>query len=94
MEGSTTAQRDGVLICASVRLFAGAAEAIGARSLEYSLRAGSTLSDLVNLVASDHPAIAAMRPSLRFAVNHEFAAPEGVLSDGDEVAVIPPVSGG
>ena len=40
------------------------------------------------------PALAPGRPSLRFAVNGTYADPATTLADGDEVACIPPVSGG
>jgi molybdopterin synthase catalytic subunit len=41
-----------------------------------------------------HPVLAPGRASVRFAVNGEWAAPDVALADGDEVAMIPPVSGG
>ena len=40
------------------------------------------------------PALAAHRPNVRLARNWEYAAPDAIFADNDEVALIPPVSGG
>jgi molybdopterin converting factor subunit 1 len=41
-----------------------------------------------------HPELARFRPSVRLAKNAEYAGPDTRFSDADEVALIPPVSGG
>ncbi|MDB4970132.1 MAG: molybdenum cofactor biosynthesis protein, partial [Myxococcales bacterium] len=41
-----------------------------------------------------HPSLAGLRPAIKVAVNEEFVALDRVLSDGDVVALIPPVAGG
>jgi molybdopterin synthase catalytic subunit len=46
------------------------------------------------LLARDHPSFEEMADRLRVSVNYEFAQGESVLSEGDEVAFLPPVSGG
>ncbi len=78
----------------SVKLFAGAAEALGRREMDVTLEPGATVDTAFAAIAADHPQFTAMRPILRFAVNHQFAEPAKVLTDGDELALIPPVSGG
>jgi molybdopterin synthase sulfur carrier subunit len=78
----------------SVKLFAGAAELIGRRELTVTLPPDATVYAAFTALTAEHPEIAAMRPILRFAVNHDFAEPDRVLHDGDELALIPPVSGG
>jgi MoaE-MoaD fusion protein len=55
---------------------------------------GSTVDDAWNAVVGTVPALAAGRASLRFAVNGSYTDPATPLADGDEIACIPPVSGG
>lgn len=77
-----------------VRLFAGAAEAAGRREARLTVQAGTTIEALFDSLVRDHPRLGPMKPSLRFALNQEFVGLDQILQDGDEVAVIPPVSGG
>ena len=55
---------------------------------------GATVDDAWDAVVESVPALAPGRASLRFAVNGTYADPATTLADGDEVACIPPVSGG
>jgi len=73
----------------AVRLFAGLRELAGARALEIDLPTGAVAADVwpaLNL--GDEPA------GLLVAINKGYADPGTALSEGDEVALIPPVSGG
>ena len=73
----------------AVRLFAGLRELAGFRATEIELPEGATASGVWPALAlGDEPA------GLLLAVNHVYASRDVVLSDGDEVALIPPVSGG
>lgn len=73
----------------SVRLFAGLRERAGTGERELELPDGARLSDVWRaLELGDEPA------GLLYAVNKRYADPEQELAAGDEVAVIPPVSGG
>jgi molybdopterin converting factor subunit 1 len=73
----------------AVRLFAGLREIAGTRATELELPAGSTAADIwPALELGDEPA------GLLIAVNKSYAARDSVLVEGDEVALIPPVSGG
>ena len=83
-----------VLGVVSVRLFAGAAEAAGVRIHRISVEDGVTVDEVFDRIAGEFPALAGMKASLKFAVNQEFVEMDQSLSDGDELAVIPPVSGG
>jgi molybdopterin converting factor subunit 1 len=75
-----------------VRLFASYREAAGTNRLELTLQGGATVADLV---ASLEPRIAALRSARGLvAVNHTYVQSDHVLREGDEVALIPPVSGG
>jgi len=77
-----------------VRCFAGAAEAVGGQTLTLTLPPGSTAGDAVDRLAGQHPALAPMRPHLATAVNETYVGPDHPLEPGDELALIPPVSGG
>lgn len=77
-----------------VRLFARLRELAGADGFELELADGATAADLYSELRRRAPELPAEPGSVRVAVNREFAGWEGVLQDGDEVALIPPVSGG
>jgi molybdopterin converting factor subunit 1 len=77
-----------------VRLFAIQRELAGAREVPLELADGSTVEDAWAAVAARFPLLAPGRPSVRFARNGDYAEPATALSDNDEVAFIPPVSGG
>lgn len=77
-----------------VRLFAIQRELAGTRELTLELPAGATIEDAWHEVVERHPALAPGRPSVRFARNAAYSPASESLADGDEVAMIPPVSGG
>jgi molybdopterin converting factor subunit 1 len=77
-----------------VRLFAVQRELAGTRELAVELEDGATIEDAWAAVVARHPSLAPGRPYLRFARNAAYAPPATGLHDGDEVAMIPPVSGG
>lgn len=77
-----------------VRLFAMQREAAGTRELLLELPRGATVDDAWNAAVAAVPALAPGRSSLRFALNGEYADAGTPLADGDELACIPPVSGG
>ncbi|HEY7131184.1 MAG TPA: molybdenum cofactor biosynthesis protein MoaE [Candidatus Limnocylindrales bacterium] len=77
-----------------VRLFAIQRELAGTREVPLELARGATVADAWDAVVAAHPALAPGRPSVRFARNGEYADPSTTLEDHDEVAFIPPVSGG
>lgn len=55
---------------------------------------GATVADLFERYALRHETLRAARPSIVFARNREFTRPETPLAEQDEVAFLPPVSGG
>jgi MoaE-MoaD fusion protein len=76
-------------VTVSVRLFAGLREHAGAAERKLELPTGSRVEDVwPRLDLGDEPA------GLLYAVNKEYADRDRQLADGDEVALIPPVSGG
>ena len=78
----------------TVLLFGAAADRAGTRQTELDVESAATLDDLWPLLEERHPALSPMRDTLAFAVNGEYARGEDLVSPGDEVAVLPPVSGG
>ena len=77
-----------------VRLFALQRELAGTREIGLDLADGATVETSWAAVVERHPVLAPGRPSVRFARNGEYADATTALADGDEVAFIPPVSGG
>jgi MoaD family protein len=77
-----------------VRLFAIQRELVGSREVPIRLRPGATVDDAWSELVARHPILAPGRSSVRFARNGEYADATTTLADGDELAVIPPVSGG
>jgi molybdopterin converting factor subunit 1 len=69
-------------------------ELAGKSSDSVELRADATLRDLLAHYEAEFPRLREALPSLAFAVNQEYAGPETELKDNDEVALLPPVSGG
>ena len=77
-----------------LRFFAAAREAMGRSEMPLEVPEGCTVGDLLGRLRAEHAAFAALPREMMVSVNLEYRAPEHVLQDGDEVAFIPPVSGG
>ena len=77
-----------------VLLFGAAADRAGTKETELPVDEGVTLAELWLLLTEMHPDLVPMCDTLAFAVNGEYARGEDAVSPGDEVAVLPPVSGG
>ncbi|MBI5166825.1 MAG: molybdopterin converting factor subunit 1 [candidate division NC10 bacterium] len=69
-------------------------EAVGRRELVVEIPSGGTVAELWRSLVEEHPQLRNLSSSLMFAVNQEYVNPETPLKEGDEVAFIPPVSGG
>ena len=78
----------------TIRLFARLRELTGASELTRAVADGSTAADAWRALTADFPALADYTRSISVAVNEEYAKPETALHDGDEIAFLPPVSGG
>ncbi|MGG6296832.1 MoaD/ThiS family protein [Leptolyngbya sp. AN02str] len=81
-------------ITITLKLFAAYQEACKTAELELSLPAGSTVATVRDRLIADHPELEQWRDLTRFGINYNFAEPDSVLQHGDEVVLIPPVSGG
>jgi molybdopterin synthase sulfur carrier subunit len=81
-------------VTVTVKLFAAYQEAYGMPELVLPLPVGTTVADLCDRLLSEHPELEQWRTLTRFGVNLQFVEPDELLQDGDEVVLIPPVSGG
>jgi molybdopterin synthase sulfur carrier subunit len=77
-----------------VRLFARLRDIAGAQELVREAAPGATVEAVWAALALEFPALALYRSSLSAAVNAEYAKFGAAVADGDEVAFLPPVSGG
>ena len=77
-----------------VRLFAMQREIAGTREVELDLPSGATIEDAWSALVERFPGLASGRAAVRFAQNGAYTDATAILTDGDEVAMIPPVSGG
>jgi len=78
----------------TIRLFARLREIVGSGELTRDVPDRSTAQTAWDLLAKDFPAIGAYERAVSCAVNAEYARFSTPLRDGDEVAFLPPVSGG
>jgi sulfur-carrier protein len=78
----------------TIRLFARLREIAGASELERDVPDGSTLAMVWDTLAREFPEMAPYRRSISGAVNADYARLDAKVASGDEVAFLPPVSGG
>ena len=82
------------MITVTVKLFAGARDIVGINELPLSFPRHSLAGAVLDALEVRHPRLTEWKPYLKLAVNHAYAPLTHMLEDGDEIAVIPPVSGG
>ncbi len=78
----------------TVRLFARFRDLAGAESVAVAVPSGSTVAELRRRLALHWPASAELLTASAVAVNADYASDDRVVGPADEVALIPPVSGG
>jgi molybdopterin converting factor subunit 1 len=78
----------------TVRLFARLRDIAGAAELTRDIAQGATIRSVWRQLAGEYPELGPYERSISSAVNADYARMDQVLSDGDEVAFLPPVSGG
>lgn len=77
-----------------VLYFAYCRDLMGRESEWVTLENNARVEDLLTQCSTQRPALEQFRPTLLVAVNQEYATPDQMLVEGDEVALFPPVSGG
>ena len=78
----------------NVKFFASIREIVGKGELTLRLETNATVSDLRRMLLDLYPALTSIRIPIMIAVNRRIADENTVLSNKDEVALLPPVSGG
>jgi molybdopterin converting factor subunit 1 len=77
-----------------VKMFAAARQRAGTQATNFVLPEGATVADLRAVMSREHPALGEILPHCRIAVDRDFAADDLLLTEQQEIGVIPPVSGG
>ena len=78
----------------TVRVFARLRDIVGAPELVRDAEPGATIRTVWRDLASEYPELATYERAISAAVNAEYAKMDRAVGDGDEVAFLPPVSGG
>ena len=81
-------------ISITVKLFAVYQEVYGKSELQLEIPSQTSVSQVLEGLIAEYPKLEQWRDRTRFGVNLEFVTPETILQNGDEVVLIPPVSGG
>ncbi len=77
-----------------VRVFASVREILGRPEIALEVPEGATAGSVLERLIADYPGLQRLAPVLRLAVNREYAESGRILAAGDEIALLPPVSGG
>ncbi|MDJ0689420.1 MAG: MoaD/ThiS family protein [Xenococcaceae cyanobacterium MO_188.B32] len=78
----------------TVKLFAAYQEVYSIPELKLSLAPQTPVKTVLDILLQEKPELEQWRTLTRFGVNLQFVEPDTLLQDGDEVVLIPPVSGG
>jgi len=78
----------------TVRLFARLRDIAGAAELARDVETGATVRSVWQLLAAEFPELQPYERSISSAINADYARLDTPLADGDEIAFLPPVSGG
>ncbi len=76
------------------KFFAAIKDIVGTPEVELEITPGTTAGDLFQRYCRQHPRLNQYAERIMISVNLEFVSPETHLKEGDEIAFIPPVSGG
>lgn len=79
----------------TIKLFAGIADRLGSSTIQYTFNGQDlNVASLKEQLTLDYPEAASILTSSFIAVNQQYAAGDDLINENDEVAIIPPVSGG
>ncbi len=77
-----------------VKFFSSLREVVGTRKTDLEIEVGTRASDLMDILAERYPALKDYDKQVIIAVNKEVNREDVVLKNGDEIALMPPVTGG
>jgi molybdopterin synthase catalytic subunit len=77
-----------------IKLFAVLRDKAGMSDLRLDLPESATVSSAIEALVARHPALEPIARRIAFAVNLDRAGPDTILHNNDELALLPPVSGG
>lgn len=78
----------------TLKLFAVYQETLGVPEKRLTLPTGTTVGEVRDRLLADHPTLSRWRDLTRFGLNLQFVEADTPLKEGDELVLIPPVSGG
>lgn len=81
-------------IAITLKLFAIYQEALGVEEEVLAVPKGTTVGEVCDRLIAEHPELAKWKEMTRFGVNLQFVEADVPLNEGDELVLIPPVSGG
>jgi len=81
-------------ILVTIKLFAAYQEAYGVSQLQREFPSQTPVKAVLEQLLTENPELTCWRELTRFGINYQFVSPDTPLQNGDEVVLIPPVSGG
>ncbi|MGF1601978.1 MAG: MoaD/ThiS family protein [Thermosynechococcaceae cyanobacterium] len=81
-------------VTVTVKLFAAYQEAYGQPEVVLELPEGTTMGEVCDRICAPYPELKTLKPITRYGINLAFVEADTPIQNGDEVVLIPPVSGG
>ncbi|MEM9135821.1 MAG: MoaD/ThiS family protein [Cyanobacteria bacterium P01_F01_bin.42] len=78
----------------TVKLFAAYQEAYQQQEIQLDVAPGTTVATIGDRIRAPYPDLQELAAVTRYGLNYEFVTPERTVTAGDELVLIPPVSGG